>query len=144
MKTSIVAQNGSLHFDDNEDIELIETFISAKNIWTAVGGDHVTFPKSAKIIAIHVVGKNTAASPTIYLSNRDGNYDAGTFGAEGRTILNQSFIFNGMIDINWLIKSDNFNDFTTAYLNTIFQLRVDNASAFTGNLFFNIYVSGRR
>ena len=144
MKLSVVAQNGSIHFDENEDIEVIQTVISAKNVWQFLVTEHTRFKDKSKIVAIHVVGKNTSATPNIILRARSSEYASGVFEAEHQLTLDSIFNFTGMVDVNWLIHSDNFYDFAKPHFQTVFQYQVLNASFFTGYLVINTYVKGRR
>ena len=143
MKTSIVAQNGSLHFEENEDIEIFEINITAKNAKVAIGVIYKHFPISSKIIAIHAIGKNTIASQVIYLTLMGEKYNTGNIFYEG-VLLGNNFAFQGMTDINWLIRQNDFYDFEMKHPENHFRIGIDATSAFTGNLRLFIYVTGHR
>ena len=144
MKFSIVANNGSLEFDENDDIEAFTTKITAKNTYEYLGSEHARFNKNAKIIAIHVVGKNIAATPTLFLSSRVGEYPLGTFDSD--IVLTPSGSpFGGVVDINYLITFDKLDGFYKPYgIKNVYQYVIDNYSNFTGQILITTYVTGRR
>lgn len=143
MKNSIPAINGSIEFDDNDDIEIFQVSFSAKDQWNYLGGEFIGFGPNAKVIAIHVSGKNTATSPYIAIEGRvgvhggGGSFDPSFFSPVGINL-------TGLLDLNHLVHLDRLSGFDKPYSKNVYQFRIHNASSFTGVLNLTFYVVGRR
>ena len=143
MKRIINAQNGSIEFDNDDDFEIWTASINTKNTWEFVGSDYKhKFLPHDQVMAIHVFGKNTSASPDLNLFRRLKRYPVGTYTSAENLIFeadNNGFI--GIVDINWLFDWKKTNSVLYGQFDvSTLEIMIDNDSNFTGYLFVNVYV----
>ena len=144
MKKIINALNGTLEFDKDDDVEIFRCYLNAKNVWVFVGEEHQRFKilKYDHIVAMHIFGKNTIASPQIILNCRLQSLDNGTFTSASNVCYDlNALTMQSMADINFLLTSDQIkNLLTDQFDNSLLQLRIDSTSVFTGYLYINVYI----
>lgn len=142
MKRIINAQNGTLEFDLDDDVEVWPCYINAKNVWSFVGGEFYRFKPFDHIMAIHVIGKNTIANPELFLVSRMNEFSTLNYSSEEAFHGNPyALSMKGMVDINFLLNYDSVGNMLYGqFPESTLQFKLDNVSVFTGWLLINVYI----
>lgn len=144
MKKIINAMNGAIEFDQDEDVEILSCYIDAKNTYVDVGGEFARIKPFDQIMAIHVFGKNTIASPQIHLYTQLCEFQSWP-----EVLTDESPLTNdgpvgllvGQADVNYLYRYNNcFNVLYGIHPQSIMRMKIHTSSTFTGWLHVNVYV----
>lgn len=135
MKYSVVADNYTVNFREEDNILCLEGYFTAKNIEQLLG----TVPQNSKVVGIHIKGNNSSATPNIILSGQvkdngsAANVVIGAYASAWGQLSNVPLTGN----INWFFS--NYVLATQYTLNDI-RLKIDNASFFTGYLYIRVFL----
>lgn len=144
MKRIINATNGSLEFDNAEEIQSVKTFINAPSVYVKlINGNPATssFKAGDQILAVHIVGKNTHATPNFSIQSRQVEATSSTnFNRAGQPVAWYAPSIEGITDINWLYGPGEINP-VALFLDVYSEVTYDYQASgnFTGYLHITVY-----